>query len=348
MKTLAIVSSLLSVASIRGLAAADGATSVPSRIDPNGWRHFGDPTTPASKKKATKKAQSGPVTRITTVSEPVAPSSRLLYQPAAERALLAVTRKPVVEEPKAAPPAPDSAAMVRMVDYSNRDIITVRARLRYTTVIQLPQSEEIMDIVTGDKDNWVINGAANLAYIKPAKAGAATNLNLVSTRGIIYSFLLAEIGEGTPDLKIFVQTHDEAILLALNSPAKYIPVERIEDYRQQAEAAKVQAKEAKQAAQKTIESQVSAFKNTYPEKVIFGYKFERGKKLFEVTEIFNDGKFTYIKASPAETPTLYELKDGTPSLVNFEYRDGTYVVAKVLENGYLAIGKKRFTFTKEK
>ena len=350
MKKLAIGSSLLLVAFSGRLVAADGATSVPSRIDSNGWRRFDDPTTPASKKKAPQKAQPGPVTR-TTVSEPVAarPSaSRLLYQPTTERAQLVVTRKPAVEEPKTAPLAPDSTAMVRMVDYSNRDIITVRARLRYTTVIQLPPSEQIMDIVIGDKDNWVINGAANLAYIKPAKASAATNLNLVSTRGIIYSFLLAEIGEGAPDLKIFVQTHDEAILLALNSPAKYIPVERIEDYRQQAEAAKVQAREAKQAAQKAVDSKVSEFQNTYPAKVVFGYRFERGKKPFDVTEIFNDGKFTYIKASPAETPTLYELKDGTPNLVNFEFRDGTYVVAKVLESGYLAIGKKRFTFTKEK
>ena len=78
----------------------------------------------------------------------------------------------------------------------------------------------------------------------------------------------------------------------------------------------------------------------------FGYRFERGKKPFDVTEIFNDGKFTYIKAHPEETPTLYELKDGTPSLVNFDYRDGTFVVGKVLESGYLAIGKKHFPFTK--
>ena len=348
MKQTAILLSLMSAAGLRALAAAGGDPAQPSA---GGWRRFGDPSTSAAATGAAKPARNGYWTPPARTSEPVVArpaAARLIYRPDEEKAQRILTRKPGSDDPKAATLGPDSAAMVRMVDYSNRDIITVRARLRYTTVIQLPPGEQIMDIVIGDKDFWVVNGAANLAYIKPSKAGAATNLNLVSTRGIIYSFLLAEIGDGVPDLKIFVQTHDESMLLALNSPAKYIPIERIEDYRQQAETARVQAREAKQSAQKSIESQVSAFKNTYPATVNFGYRFERGKKPFDVTEIFNDGKFTYIKADPAETPTLYELKDGTPSLVNFEFRDGTYVVGKVLESGYLAIGKKRFAFTKEK
>jgi len=33
--------------------------------------------------------------------------------------------------------------------------------------------------------------------------------------------------------------------------------------------------------------------------------------------------------------------------VNFDLRDGTYVVPKVMEKGYLEIGKKRLTFERK-
>ncbi len=72
-----------------------------------------------------------------------------------------------------------------------------------TTLGILPEGEEILDFVCGDKDYRVVSGAQNLAYIKPAKAGATTNLNLVTASGRAYSFLLAE-GAADPDLKVFV------------------------------------------------------------------------------------------------------------------------------------------------
>jgi type IV secretion system protein VirB9 len=51
-----------------------------------------------------------------------------------------------------------------------------------------------------------------------------------------------------------------------------------------------------------------------------------------------------VKSDATELPALYELKDGKPELVNFQVRQGTYVVPKVLERGYLAIGSQRVAF----
>ena len=68
----------------------------------------------------------------------------------------------------------------------------LHAKLRFTTMIILPEQEEILDFVCGDKEFWVVSGAQNLAYVKPAKAGATTNLNLVTASGHVYSFLLTE------------------------------------------------------------------------------------------------------------------------------------------------------------
>jgi len=66
-----------------------------------------------------------------------------------------------------------------------------------------------------------------------------------------------------------------------------------------------------------------------------------------VKAIYHDSKFTYIKAEPEETPTLYEIRDGKPNLVNFEYKDGVYIAEKVIDRGYLAIGKSRLLFVRK-
>ena len=63
--------------------------------------------------------------------------------------------------------------------------------------------------------------------------------------------------------------------------------------------------------------------------------------------IWNDGQFTYIKADAKELPAVYEVKDGKPALLNFQVHEDTYVVPKVLERGYLALGKERFPFVQQ-
>jgi type IV secretion system protein VirB9 len=60
--------------------------------------------------------------------------------------------------------------------------------------------------------------------------------------------------------------------------------------------------------------------------------------------MFHDDHRTFIQARAPELPSLYELKDGAPNLVNFDVHDGTYVVPKVLDSGYLMLGKQRIAF----
>src|SRR5207344_1363706 len=94
-----------------------------------------------------------------------------------------------------------TAQTAREVSYTPQSVVPLRAKLRFTTMVILPEQEEILDFVCGDKEFWVVSGAQNLAYIKPAKAGVTTNLNLVTASGHVYSFVLTE-GSVEPDLKI--------------------------------------------------------------------------------------------------------------------------------------------------
>ena len=41
---------------------------------------------------------------------------------------------------------------------------------------------------------------------------------------------------------------------------------------------------------------------------------------------------------------LYEVKDKKPSLINFDFSNGLYVVPKQVDSGYLTIGKRRVDF----
>jgi hypothetical protein len=87
---------------------------------------------------------------------------------------------------------------IREVSASERSVIPLQTRLRYTTLVVLPEGEEIIDVICGDKDWWVISATQNIAHVKPAKEGATTNLNLVTTSGAVYSFLLTEKADKNP------------------------------------------------------------------------------------------------------------------------------------------------------
>lgn len=266
-----------------------------------------------------------------SAASPAAPKKAVATSPAA----------PAPSEASQPPPAPSA----REASHSRTDIIQIRTKLRYTTLIVLPENERILDFTTGDKEFWIIDGVENMAYVKPAQEAAQTNLNLVAASGRIYSFLLSEISrtpEAQPDLKVFVKANEEpAAGLRLNP--RFVSSQQVEDYRQQVEVAKEETRLVKEAAQREIDESIAKFIFN----VRFPYRFEAGKKPFSVRAMYHDDKLTFIQARPEETPALYELKDGKPNLVNFEYRNGVYVVDKILGRGYLAIGKQKLPFTSE-
>jgi hypothetical protein len=41
------------------------------------------------------------------------------------------------------------------------------------------------------------------------------------------------------------------------------------------------------------------------------------------------------------------MKDGKPNLINFQLENGVHIVPKILDSGYLAIGKKKLSFMRQ-
>ena len=226
---------------------------------------------------------------------------------------------------------------IREVSASSRSLIPLNTKIRYTTMILLPDDEEILDVVCGDKDFWVISATQNIAHVKPAKEGAATNLNLVTASGTVYSFLLTEGKTAQPDLKLYVTADPSA---AARGKPKYYSATQVSAL----ESALTETRAAIETVQHRTDDAIASFKQQYPAKLQFAYGTPKYEKPFLVRSIWHDGQFTYIKSDAHELPALYELKDGQPALVNFQVQSGTYVVPKVVDRGYLALGKDRFSF----
>jgi len=219
-----------------------------------------------------------------------------------------------------------------------KSIVQVNGKIRFSTMIVLPEGDDIMDVVCGDKEFWPVDATRNMAMVKPSKEGATTNLHLITARGSVYSFLLKEGGTATPDLKVTVQSDGPA-----PGKVKYVPVAQVEAV----EAELASARAAMKTAAEQRDQAVQAFKSDYPTDLRFTYRADFGKPPFLVRAIWHDDEFTYLKVDGREKPALYEVVDGKPALVNFQVKNGTYIVQKVMSKGYLALGQARLEFAEE-
>ena len=246
---------------------------------------------------------------------------------------------------------PAEPGMARTVKYSRQDIVQIRAKVRFSTLIVLPEGEEILDFTTGDKEFWIINGAHNLCYVHPAKVGIRSNLNLITASAHVYSFLLNEVSNEPnvePDLKLFIEPKDGSSVSGNADLRGYVRAAEAEAYKKELESLRGQTDQQVRAAQAEATEQINKFRADYQSSLQFDYTLD-SKLLHEpfmVSAIYHDASFTYIKCTAREKPTLYEVKDGKPNLINFQFENGVYIAPKILDSGYLAIGTKKLTFSR--
>jgi type IV secretion system protein VirB9 len=238
----------------------------------------------------------------------------------------------------------------RVVKYSKEDVVPVHAKLRFSTLIVLPEEEEILDFTTGDREFWIINGSHNLCYVHPAQAGIRSNLNLITASGHVYSFLLTEISSEPntqPDLKLFVEPKEGSASGVASRG--YVRAADAEAYRKEVESVRVQAAEQVRAAEAHAAEEIDQFRAAQATKLRFDYALDAkaSREPFLVTALYHDDSFTYIRCDAREKPALYEIKDGKPNLISFQVENGVYIAPKILDAGYLAVGKKKLNFTRQ-
>jgi len=114
------------------------------------------------------------------------------------------------------------------------------------------------------------------------------------------------------------------------------------------EAPALLSAEQVRGAQAHASEEINQFRSAYATKLRFDYALDAkaARDPFLVSAIYHDDAFTYIRSAAREKPVFYEIKDGKPNLVSFQLENGVYVIPKIVDSGYLVLGKKKLTFTR--
>jgi type IV secretion system protein VirB9 len=223
----------------------------------------------------------------------------------------------------------------------------IRAGLLQSSLIVLPTEEKVANVFAGDTVNWIFDGghvASRFISVKPKTANAATDIHIVSDHGNEYTLQLREVSNDSDphfDSKVFINPGDQAAKDRLAQLPVFVPAAELDKAKQEAVAAKA----AQSAELKAEQTKAEQYRSEYPGTLHFDYTWDekKGKEL-GLQQIWRDDKFTYLRGQFQETPALYEVKDKKPSLINFDFNGGLYTVPKLLDNGYLAIGKQKVEF----
>jgi type IV secretion system protein VirB9 len=253
----------------------------------------------------------------------------------------------------AAAPQPPVAKILpaRTVVVGERSVISVDVAPLQDTLIVLPANERIRHIFNGDAADWLVEQPAGTAsrYLSvkvKTDDSVTTTISVVSDHDKSYTFrLVRNVAQG--DSKLFIDP-DSQLAADIAAPSEWVPREELEKEKAASEFATREAGQTAAAAKAKADTEVEAFRASYPAQLHFDYRFDQKKAdKLGVEAIWRDARFTYIRADTQEAPSFYEVKDGKPSLVQWSLKDGVYTVEKVIVEGYLAIGKERLLIHRE-
>ena len=138
-----------------------------------------------------------------------------------------------------------------------------------------------------------------------------------------------------PDLKVIVQPADRSAIVTSSGNPQFVSAAQL-----------AQSQEQLAKLQSHVTQAIDEYKSTYPMKLKFDYKFKTNTAPFDIQSIYHDDQFTYIRTNAPEKFSVYEIRDGKPNLITYDLREGTYIIPKVMDNGYVELGKKRMNFSR--
>ena len=232
----------------------------------------------------------------------------------------------------------------------------IRTSLNESTLLELPAEEKVATVFGGNTDDWIFNAghvASRFISVKPKAAAAksTTNVHIISDHGNDYTLELQEVS-GDPsasfDSTVFLVPADKEAQMKIAEAPVFVPVAEVKEKQDRLEKELAEAQAKATADHKMAQDAQEKYASTYPSNLHFDYSWDQSKaRALGVKQIWDDGKFTYIQGKFEEPPVVYELKDKKGSIINFDFANGLYTVPKLLQNGYVAIGKSKVEFHRE-
>jgi type IV secretory pathway VirB9-like protein len=232
----------------------------------------------------------------------------------------------------------------------------IRTSLNESTLLELPADEKVATVFGGNTDDWIFNAghvASRFISVKPKAAAAksSTNVHIISDHGVDYTLELEEVS-GDPnasfDSTVFLVAIDTEAQKKIAELPVFVPAAEVKEKEGRLERELADAQAAASSEKKAALDAQEKYQSTYPSNLHFDYSWDQSKaRALGVRQIWDDGKFTYIQEKFEEPPVVYELKDKKGSLINFDFANGLYTIPKLLQNGYVAIGKAKVEFHRE-
>ena len=176
-------------------------------------------------------------------------------------------------------------------------------------MVVLPEGEEILDVVCGDKDFWVISADPEH---RAREAGEGRRRHEPESRdGQRHRLFVPADREER-------QRHAGPEGVRQRRSERAARPSRSTTAPRRSRSCRAQlARGAGRSRRRTAPAPTSrspTYQQQYPATLQFVYGAPKYEKPFLVRSIWHDGQFTYIKADAHELPALYEVKDGKPAL----------------------------------
>ena len=204
---------------------------------------------------------------------------------------------------------------LQTVHYEADQVVSVKGRLGYQSMIEFGQGETIENVAVGDSAAWQVtpNKRANLLFLKPLMGKARTNMTVVTDQRV-YLFDLSVAPSGNTPL------YNLRFTYGVPKPAR--PQQRIA------------------YPQLLANASVAAPAVAHP-KLNYDWK-RKGDKEILPARFYDDGRATYLQwKAGAPMPALLERDEkGREGLINYRVQGQFIVVDEVPRTLVMRLGKK--------
>ena len=232
---------------------------------------------------------------------------------------------PALAETAAIPMPSDTRLVVFTYDANNT--FTVLARTKSVTDITFHPDEEVTAMAVGDTAQWIVSKTPGHVFIKPIHPNIATTATIVTSKRTYQLTLRSGPENGQfyqrvswdyPDIVVFQQEVARQV------------------------KARADAEEARLA-----ETVVTP--NVALDKLNFDYTMD-GEAEWKPSQVFDDGKFTWIRLSKSqEMPAVFlKPESGPAELLNYNMRGQFIVVQRIVPRILMKSGETEIVITNNK
>ncbi|MES9906762.1 MAG: P-type conjugative transfer protein VirB9 [Sedimenticola sp.] len=207
---------------------------------------------------------------------------------------------------------------IKTVAYNKNNVVALTTHYGYSTLIELDESEEVLNVSMGDSIAWTVFNTDNKLFIKPIEENADTNLLVVSSKRT-YAFSLTAKKTNSNS------NSDLTYMLMFRYPQDEFAAQKTQSLKRK------EKKRQPIIVIPTSEVSKGAVNMEYT---------RRGSDLIAPRRVFDDGKFTYFSFNDsAPIPAIFAVdSEKNETLVNFHKKDGYIVVQRIAKQFALRHG----------